>query len=85
MTRETCVFCREGVLTYRRLGAERIILMGRHEARMDLGVEWSGTDVIGGGPAPVRGGVRWHQAEVEEAGQRQPRAGATWVRIDSRT
>ncbi|MWB98188.1 alcohol dehydrogenase catalytic domain-containing protein [Agromyces sp. MMS17-SY077] len=34
------------VLASRRLGAERIILMGRHAARTDLGVEWGATDVV---------------------------------------
>lgn len=34
------------VLASRRLGAERIILMGRHKARTDLGVEWGATDVV---------------------------------------
>jgi threonine dehydrogenase-like Zn-dependent dehydrogenase len=35
------------VLACKRLGAERIILMGRHPARTDLGREWGATDVIG--------------------------------------
>ncbi|MCU1689027.1 MAG: dehydrogenase, partial [Jatrophihabitantaceae bacterium] len=34
------------VLASRRLGAERIILMGRHAVRTDLGREWGATDVI---------------------------------------
>ncbi|MEJ5946889.1 alcohol dehydrogenase catalytic domain-containing protein [Pseudokineococcus basanitobsidens] len=34
------------VLASRRLGAERIILMGRHTARTDLGREWGATDVV---------------------------------------
>ena len=34
------------VLASRRLGAERIILMGRHKARTDLGVEFGATDVV---------------------------------------
>lgn len=34
------------VLAARRLGAERIILMGRHTARTDLGREWGATDVV---------------------------------------
>ncbi len=34
------------VLAARRLGAERIILMGRHRARTDLGREFGATDVI---------------------------------------
>jgi len=34
------------VLASRRLGAERIILMGRHRARTDLGAEWGATDVV---------------------------------------
>ncbi|WP_285543139.1 zinc-dependent alcohol dehydrogenase family protein [Streptomyces lavendulae] len=34
------------VLAARRLGAERIILMGRHKARTDLGVEFGATDVV---------------------------------------
>ncbi|HEU5110570.1 MAG TPA: alcohol dehydrogenase catalytic domain-containing protein [Micromonosporaceae bacterium] len=34
------------VLASRRLGAERIILMGRHKIRTDLGVEFGATDVV---------------------------------------
>jgi threonine dehydrogenase-like Zn-dependent dehydrogenase len=34
------------VLAARRLGAERIVLMGRHTARTDLGVEFGATDVV---------------------------------------
>ena len=34
------------VLSAQQLGAERIILMGRHEARTDLGREYGATDVI---------------------------------------
>jgi threonine dehydrogenase-like Zn-dependent dehydrogenase len=34
------------VLSAKQLGAERIILMGRHEARTDLGVEFGATDVV---------------------------------------
>lgn len=34
------------VLASRRMGAEEIILMGRHTARTDLGREWGATDVI---------------------------------------
>lgn len=34
------------VLSARQMGAERIILMGRHEARTDLGREWGATDVV---------------------------------------
>jgi threonine dehydrogenase-like Zn-dependent dehydrogenase len=34
------------VLAARRLGAERIILMGRHKQRTDLGVEFGATDVV---------------------------------------
>ncbi|MCH1883435.1 alcohol dehydrogenase catalytic domain-containing protein [Agrococcus sp. ARC_14] len=34
------------VLASRQLGAERIILMGRHTARTDLGREWGATDVV---------------------------------------
>jgi len=34
------------VLASRRLGAERVILMGRHRARTDLGVEFGATDVV---------------------------------------
>jgi len=34
------------VLSAKRLGAERIILMGRHEARTDLGREFGATDVV---------------------------------------
>jgi len=31
----------------RKLSAERIILMGRHKARTDLGIKWGATDVVG--------------------------------------
>lgn len=34
------------VLSAKRLGAERIILMGRHQVRTDLGVEFGATDVV---------------------------------------
>ncbi|MEU8224329.1 alcohol dehydrogenase catalytic domain-containing protein [Kribbella sp. NPDC048915] len=34
------------VLSARQLGAERIILMGRHKDRTDLGVEFGATDVV---------------------------------------
>jgi threonine dehydrogenase-like Zn-dependent dehydrogenase len=34
------------VLAARRLGAERIVLMGRHTARTDLGREFGATDVV---------------------------------------
>jgi threonine dehydrogenase-like Zn-dependent dehydrogenase len=34
------------VLAAKRLGAERIILMGRHKDRTDLGVEFGATDVV---------------------------------------
>ncbi|MGD6751990.1 alcohol dehydrogenase catalytic domain-containing protein [Streptomyces sp. BH105] len=34
------------VLASRRMGAERIILMGRHTSRTDLGREWGATDVV---------------------------------------
>jgi threonine dehydrogenase-like Zn-dependent dehydrogenase len=34
------------VLASKQLGAERIILMGRHKSRTDLGVEWGATDVV---------------------------------------
>ncbi|MGA6127280.1 MULTISPECIES: zinc-binding dehydrogenase [unclassified Microbacterium] len=34
------------VLSAQRLGAERIILMGRHEARTDLGRRYGATDVV---------------------------------------
>ncbi|GAA1055227.1 IMP dehydrogenase [Agromyces luteolus] len=34
------------VLASRQLGAERIILMGRHASRTDLGVAWGATDVV---------------------------------------
>ncbi|KOU22650.1 IMP dehydrogenase [Streptomyces sp. WM6368] len=34
------------VLASRRMGAEKIILMGRHTARTDLGKEWGATDVV---------------------------------------
>ncbi|TDC64691.1 zinc-binding dehydrogenase [Streptomyces hainanensis] len=38
------------VLSARRLGAEQIVLMGRHRARTDLGREFGATDVV-----PARG------------------------------
>ena len=34
------------VLASRRLGAERIILMGRHQDRTGLGAEWGATDIV---------------------------------------
>ncbi|WP_211304677.1 alcohol dehydrogenase catalytic domain-containing protein [Umezawaea tangerina] len=34
------------VLASRRMGAERIILMGHHTSRTDLGREWGATDVV---------------------------------------
>jgi len=34
------------VLSAKRLGAERIILMGRHTARTDLGIRFGATDVV---------------------------------------
>lgn len=34
------------VLAAKQLGAERIILMGRHKDRTNLGVEWGATDVV---------------------------------------
>jgi threonine dehydrogenase-like Zn-dependent dehydrogenase len=34
------------VLSSKRLGAERIVLMGRHQARTDLGREFGATDVV---------------------------------------
>jgi threonine dehydrogenase-like Zn-dependent dehydrogenase len=34
------------VLAAKRLGAERIILLGRHVSRTDLGREWGATDVV---------------------------------------
>ncbi len=34
------------VLSARRLGAERIILMGRHKDRTDLGLEFGATDIV---------------------------------------
>jgi len=34
------------VLASKRLGAERVILMGRHRDRIDLGVEFGATDVV---------------------------------------
>ncbi len=47
------------VLAARRLGAERIILMGRHKDRTDLGREFGATDVVAergaGGIERVRG------------------------------
>jgi threonine dehydrogenase-like Zn-dependent dehydrogenase len=34
------------VLSAKQLGAEQIILMGRHQARTDLGLEYGATDVV---------------------------------------
>jgi threonine dehydrogenase-like Zn-dependent dehydrogenase len=34
------------VLAARQLGAEHIILMGRHKDRTDLGAEWGATDIV---------------------------------------
>ncbi|WP_082098879.1 zinc-binding dehydrogenase [Demequina iriomotensis] len=34
------------VLAAKRMGADQIILMGRHQARTDLGREWGATDVV---------------------------------------
>ncbi|MEU9305755.1 alcohol dehydrogenase catalytic domain-containing protein [Streptomyces sp. NPDC048269] len=34
------------VLASRRMGAEKIILMGRHTSRTDLGKKWGATDVV---------------------------------------
>jgi threonine dehydrogenase-like Zn-dependent dehydrogenase len=34
------------VLSAKRLGAERVILMGRHTVRTDLGIEFGATDVV---------------------------------------
>jgi threonine dehydrogenase-like Zn-dependent dehydrogenase len=34
------------VLSAKQLGAERIILLGRHQARTDLGIEFGATDVV---------------------------------------
>jgi threonine dehydrogenase-like Zn-dependent dehydrogenase len=34
------------VLSAKQLGAERIILMGRHQSRTDLGIEFGATDVV---------------------------------------
>lgn len=34
------------VLSAKEMGAERIILMGRHQVRTDLGREWGATDVV---------------------------------------
>jgi threonine dehydrogenase-like Zn-dependent dehydrogenase len=77
------------VLAAERLGAERIILMGRHKDRTDLGVEFGATDVVPGrgdeGIAAVReltGGDGTHV--VIEAVGHLP-AGAPLVRDNSRT
>jgi threonine dehydrogenase-like Zn-dependent dehydrogenase len=45
------------VLSAKRLGAERVILMGRHKARTDLGREFGATDVVS-----ARGAEGVHQA-----------------------
>ena len=38
--------CLMAVLSAKQLGAEQIILMGRHKARTDLGIEYGATDVV---------------------------------------
>lgn len=65
------------VLSARRLGAEQIILMGRHKARTDLGLEFGATDVVAErgeeGIARVReltGGTGSH-AVLEAVGYRE--------------
>ena len=65
------------VLSAKRLGAERIILMGRHKARTDLGIEFGATDVVAErgeeGIAKVReltGGYGTH-AVLEAVGYRE--------------
>jgi threonine dehydrogenase-like Zn-dependent dehydrogenase len=35
------------VLSAKQLGAQRVVLMGRHKTRTDLGVEFGATDVVG--------------------------------------
>ncbi|MFI6517947.1 zinc-binding dehydrogenase [Spirillospora sp. NPDC050679] len=56
------------VLSARRLGAEQIILMGRHRARTDLGREFGATDVVSArgeeGIAQVRDLTGGHGAHV---------------------
>lgn len=46
------------VLSAKQLGAERIILLGRHQSRTDLGVEFGATDVVAERGAEGIGRVR---------------------------
>ena len=56
------------VLSAKRLGAEQIILMGRHQSRTDLGREFGATDVVSGrgeeGIAAVRELTGGHGSHV---------------------
>jgi threonine dehydrogenase-like Zn-dependent dehydrogenase len=56
------------VLSAKRLGAEQIILMGRHKDRTDLGGEYGATDVVSArgeeGVAQVRDLTRGHGTHV---------------------
>ncbi|RKN44986.1 zinc-binding dehydrogenase [Streptomyces hoynatensis] len=52
------------VLAARRLGAERIVLMGRHRARTDLGRAFGATDVV-----PARGGEGIEQVRELTGGE----------------
>jgi threonine dehydrogenase-like Zn-dependent dehydrogenase len=56
------------VLSARRLGAEQVILMGRHTARTDLGRESGATDIVSACDdeciAQVRPGSRRHHARL---------------------
>ncbi|MEV7326154.1 alcohol dehydrogenase catalytic domain-containing protein [Streptomyces sp. NPDC093970] len=56
------------VLSAKRLGAEQIILMGRHQARTDLGREFGATDVVAArgeeGVEAARGLTGGHGAHV---------------------
>ena len=74
------------VLAARRLGAERIMLMGRHKQRTDLGREFGATDVVAergdegieqvreltGGTARTRCWRRRHQRGDRHGPRRRP-------------
>ncbi|GLY16879.1 alcohol dehydrogenase catalytic domain-containing protein [Kineosporia rhizophila] len=64
------------VLAARRLGAEQIVLMGRHRARTDLGREFGATDVVAErgeeGVAAVRDLTAGGSAKVIEAVGHRP-------------
>ena len=49
-----------GVLAAKRLGAEQIILMGRHTDRTDLGREFGATDVVAEHAATRASNASWN-------------------------